>query len=405
MATTNIDNNCIRDIEKISDITRRAVINNEDVFFDRNIFPIAFSSLIKIKERMMSKYKKTSGGQEIYFDVLASRKILHDILFMSFLIKKATYLKGDVEKKNNFLTDLQAKKNIVVLDSDVDAQLSQTLDLLDFDMTNGQVIINNTSLAEVIKEAVAVLEIMRNSFGHNENGKKCYLINDNSVISINNNSNGNRLFVDFDYEYFVDFCYGIKPLVKDYDVLRIVDDNHAHIFNELSLSAKDSLDIFYSSDPSRIADLFELVNHDYDLLINLPTVVFSKFVSMERILFLVKDRDNNIDYDKVRLLKKLPVSLFYDKCSIDRIKMLATDDVDFNILINLPDSLFSCSDNIFDVKDGNYGIYFLITNCFGFEINRFKELSSRWFSRSTNSKKVKFLIEHFNNFDGYCFIF
>lgn len=399
MATTNMDANYAIDIEKISNITRRAIINDEEVYFDRNIFPIAFSSLIKVKERMMSKYKKTSGGQEIYFDVVAARKILHDILFMSFLIKKAVYLKGDIAKTNDFITDLQGKKNSIVLDNTVDAQLSSTLDLLDFDMMSGQVFINHTSLSDVIKEAVAVLEFMRNSFGHNANGKNCYLINDNSILSINNSSFRNRITADIDYAYFVDFCYGIKPLVKDNDVLRIVDDNHSRIFNELSLSAKDSLDLFYSTEPSRMVELFELVNHNYELLLNLPTVVFSKFVSMERILFLVKDRNNNIDPEKVALLRKLPVSIFYDKCSVDRIKMIAGDDINFNTLINLPDCLFTCADDVFNFSQNDRGIYYLIINSPGFDIARFKQLSSRWFARSTNVKKVKFLIEHFNNFD------
>lgn len=340
------------------------------VFFNQS-YDAAVARFMKLKETIIEKVSSGSS-YDLIFDIEKSRKLLWDLLFLAEIVKYESA--KDPVIKQKFEDGLNSKKKLVKF---TDSRLSSLLNEEAVEVVPSD---NVKTLEDILIEAICILDSLRNSFGHNEEGVNCFYDEATRRIFVKNDHNLNSLNFSFDFSYLADFGNGIKPFWKDKIIRDVVDINHAEIFRKLGFRAKDNLDIFYRTSPLRFNFLLSLVGNNYERLLDLPVILFSSNVSEERINFIL-DHVPNLEY-----LNEVPVILFSERCTEERIKTLGgVDTIDFERLKKFPNKLFTCHSSCLTVLN-----YFFDN---GVTLDELKLYPAGLFNVGFNIDKVKYIVE------------
>lgn len=358
-------------------------------------YEFAVARFMRMKELFINKIKvvdehfesRTNNGKtknvkvddsydNLYFDIVCARKFLWDLLFISEIVKKKMYDKGF---KNNFLNSLNEKSPYIKIhDSDNDCEKTMNIlaDLCGLDFSGSL----DNSLLELLVEAICIFDSIRNSFGHNEEGVKCYVKEIDGVryVHIYNSTAKNFIDVDIELDYFCNFGIGIIPKIDDLEIAEIVDVNHAEIFKAFNFSLKDNIDLLYKTSPDRLNFLLNFVNNDFQKLIDLPTILFSSNVTSERIELLLSLTN---DFE---LIKRLPAGFFSKKCSQKRLEELCLGPVDLEALVGLPNILFLCSDSTLEIYEELIDL--------GIDFDDLSKLPHGVFSNAASVEKIRYFL-------------
>lgn len=400
------------------------ILNGSDSLLEQEDYAIAVARFMKLKETFISKVSLPNGDYELKYDLDKGRTILRDLLFLYFYVvtkmKTSTtcfdsYFKTAVKNHQttyvkNVVGDKVSKNTCVISGSGV-ANLEKEYAIFYSEEEN--------LVLDVVRDAIVILDMIRNSFGHNDGGEKCYYIEENNLIKIQNNGGfenfdtnvidqdilkniKNYLDIEIPFEYIADFGNGIEARDNDMYLMEFADLNSFLIARSL----KNSSDVFKKVSVERLNFLYSIVGNDNALLQDLPKIVFSSNVSHSKLKYL---------FDRCELtdLKKLPVGIFSSRCTIDRIVKIhnlgKTKDeyyndgsilnkLDVELLCSLPNLIFICSDDNFtkvlEMTDPSLHSYDKLL-----KVDDIAKIASGIFYDSSDKKRVEFLLSSCKSID------
>ncbi len=339
------------------------IINGTDTLFEDESFVVAVANFMMKKETYIKKISLPNGDYELCYDLDKGRVILRDLLFLYFYVslKMSDHngllptFKAALENHQKTYNSISGLNENTCLISG--GRVSQLEDKHAIDVFSDPFVI------DVIRDAVVIVDMIRNSFGHNEEARKCYYIDNDNLIKIKNdggfadpdnnlNSIKNYLDLEIPFEYISKFGEGIEPRNSDIYMMELADLNAFLISSVLKYD-----DVFKTASVDRLHFLYNLVENDNSLLNHLPKIFFSSSVPLSKIIYLFERCD-------IHELKKLPVGIYSSRCTVDRILKLhnfgrcradyydtgySLDKIDVELMSKLPDLIFTCSDKNLDI--------------------------------------------------------
>ena len=346
-----------------------------------NEFSDVAAKIIRIRELFIKKIVK-SNNFNIYtldFDIKKGRKILWDLLVLSEIVKYEINNMGpeavlafeeSLERKKLYTET--SKKEAVRINS-FDAKNLKSLQTADgIQMTSDEIV-------QYLLDAVCILDSLRNSFGHNNAGQKCYLNKDR--VFIKNDDPKNTLDFSMDFIYLAEFGTGIVVKEEHSHILKRVNAVYLHLCDYLNFRSRDTITLLDRMTSRNLKILLKYVNNDFTKLLDLPDILFSANLTEERFDALEKliGIDNFkyvptyvVDYDfdlkkletlikivgnDVKNLSHLSVALFFQPFDLKKVNVLIDLVGGYKNLKYLPASMFSarCSKELFDLLEDYIG--------------------------------------------------